>query len=56
MGNESQRGTKKSREIRVAFDPPYFVHKTTVEDRMSDSFRYILLKRYCTNFGQKFRV
>ena len=35
-------------EIRYAFDPPYFVDKITVEDRVSDSFRYIFLKRYCT--------
>ena len=43
-------------EIRFAFDPPYFVDKITEEDRVSDSFRHIFLKRYCTKFGQKFRV
>ena len=43
-------------EIRFAFDPLWFVDKITVEYRVSDSFRYIFLKRYCTTFGQKFRV
>ena len=43
-------------EIRFAFDPPSFVDKITVEDRVSDSFRYIFLKRYSTKFGQKIRV
>ena len=43
-------------EIRFAFDPPQFVDKITVEDRVSDSLWYIILKRYFTEFGQKFRV
>ena len=42
-------------EIRF-FDPPKFVDKITVEDRVSDSSWYIILKRYCTKYGQKFRV
>ena len=32
------------------------VDKITVEERVSDSLRYIFLKRYCTKLGQKFRV
>ena len=43
-------------EIRFAFDPPKFVNKITVEDRVSDSLWNIILKRYFTKFGQKFRV
>ena len=43
-------------EIRFAFDPPKFVDKINVEDRKSDSLWYIILKRYFTKFGQKFRV
>ena len=43
-------------EIRFAFDPPKFIDKITVEDRVSDSLWYIILKRYFTEFGQKFRV
>ena len=33
-----------------------FEDTITVEDRVSDSFCYIFLKRYCTKFGEKFRV
>ena len=40
-------------EIRFAFYPPLFVDKITVQDRVSNSFRYTFLKRYCTKFGQK---
>ena len=36
-------------EIRFAFAHPQYVNKITVEDRVSDSFRYIFLKWYCTN-------
>ena len=43
-------------EIRFAFDPPKFVDKIRVEDRVGDSLWYIILKRYCIKFGQKFRV
>ena len=43
-------------KFRFAFDPPKFVDKITVEDRVSDSLWYIILKRYFTEFGQKFRV
>ena len=43
-------------EIRFAFDPPKFVDNITVEYRLSDSLWYIILKRYSTKFGQKFRV
>ena len=43
-------------EIRFAFDPHSFVDKITVEDPLSDSFRYIFLKRYRTKFEQMFRV
>ena len=43
-------------EIRFAFDPPKSVDKITVEDRVWDSLWYIILKRYCTKSGQKFRV
>ena len=43
-------------EIRWAFDPPKFVNKITVDDRLNDSFWYIFLKRYCAKFGQKFRA
>ena len=43
-------------EIRFAFDPTKFVNKITVEDRVSDSLWNIILKRYFTKFGQKFRV
>ena len=32
------------------------VNKITVEDRVSDSLWNIILKRYFTKFGQKFRV
>ena len=41
--------------IYNAFEPS-FVYKFPVEDRVSDSFWYIFLKRLCTSFGQKFRV
>ena len=43
-------------EVRFAFDPPKFVDKITIEDKVSDFLWYILLKRYFTKFGQKFRV
>ena len=36
-------------ENRFAFAHPQYVNKITVEDRVSDSFRYIFLKWYCTN-------
>ena len=39
-------------KIRFAFDPPKFEDKVTVEDRVSDSLWYILLKRYFTKFGK----
>ena len=43
-------------DIRFTFDPPKFVDKITVEEKVSDSLWYIILKRYCTKFWQKFRV
>ena len=43
-------------EIRFLFDPPSFVDDIIVENRLTDSFRYIFLKRNCTKFRQKFRV
>ena len=39
-------------EIRFDFDPPKFVNKITVDDRVSDSLWNIILKRYFTKFGQ----